>query len=515
MDDWSHGYNVSVEYTSNFYREMAPDWLDHCARIGGCVPPRREDLAAFRYLELGSGQGLGLCLLAAANPRAEFTGVDFLPAHVARAERIAAAAGLANIRFVQADFADLARDWPGDFGTFDYVTLHGVYSWVSEALRAALVRCLASATHPGSLVYVSYNTQPGWLSTVPFQHITRLIEKTKGTTGKPVLGESIALFERLRAGEAAIFRTLPSLGTQIDTVKGYNTNYLVQEYLNDSWNPMWHSQVARELAGAGLDHIGSATMAETTLPALLPPPQRDAILAMPAGPLRQDVQDVTIDQSFRRDIFCREPQRSDTPYPGSTAETRLCLLSAPAPGSAVPVGTQFGEIMVQPLAHAELVEALSKGPMTIAELTALPFLRAQGSDNAVQLLLLLIHAGTLAVGAARPATPEISQRLNAIIAREVVNGAPYDHVAASALGGAFAVTQLDLIFFDCWSSSDGDADAATLAGGASDRLATLGRPVQHEGRALEGAEARAHLMARATAFLDHKLPRWRRLGALG
>lgn len=497
MSDWSHGYNVSVEYTCHFYREMAPDWIDHAARVAGYVPPRRSASGAFRYLELGSGQGMGLCLLAAANPRAEFVGVDFLPAHVAHAQRIAQAAGLTNVRFVEADFANLAADWPSDFGTFDYVALHGVYSWVPEALRAALVRCLAAATHPGSLVYVSYNTQPGWLSSAPFQHITRAIEKSGDRPGAAAIEESVALFDRLRAASAPIFQTLPSIAVQIEAVKGRNASYLVQEYLNDSWHPMWHSQVAAELADAALDYIGSATMAEATLPALLAPELRDAILAVPAGPLRQDVQDFTIDQSFRRDVFARAPQRSDMPGSASAGDTRLHLLSAPMSGAPIPVPARFSEIAIPPYAYAPVVEALTAGPKTIAELAALPLLRQQGADNAVQLLLLLIHAGTLAIGPAEPAPPDVSQRLNAVIAREAANGAPYDHVAAAALGSAFAVTKLDLLFFDCWCS--GHTEAAALAKGASERLAS---------------EDPTQLPALAEAFLAHKLPRWRRLGAL-
>jgi hypothetical protein len=63
MSDWSHGYDVSVGYSFGFFREMAPDWLDFCSRLAGYEVPERAD-GKFRYLELGSGQGFGLCLLA-------------------------------------------------------------------------------------------------------------------------------------------------------------------------------------------------------------------------------------------------------------------------------------------------------------------------------------------------------------------------------------------------------------------------------------------------------------------
>src|SRR5918998_6599048 len=72
---WSHGYDVSLGYTYNFHREMAPGWMDFCVGAHGFEPERRG--SGYRYLDLGCGQGFGLCLLAAANPDAEFIGIDF------------------------------------------------------------------------------------------------------------------------------------------------------------------------------------------------------------------------------------------------------------------------------------------------------------------------------------------------------------------------------------------------------------------------------------------------------
>lgn len=440
MTDRTHGYDTSVSYTHGFYREMAPGWLDLAARVSGQPAPRATSDAPFRYLELGSGQGFGLCLLAAAHPQGEFLGVDFIPEQIAHAERIAAAAGLTNLRFVQADFLDLAAAWPTDFGSFDYVALHGIYSWVPPQVRAAVVACIGHATHPGSLVYVSYNTQPGWLATMPFQHLSHLIKETSGKTGGAVFEESIALLERLRAGGAATFQFLPGLRARLDAVKTRSTGYLVQEYLHDHWQPFWHSEVAKELAGAGLAYAGTATLAETMLPAILPPPLRDAITAQADARLRQDVQDFTINQSFRRDLFRRG---HDTPAPQPLGALRLRLLSPPARGGTVKVDAAFGEIALQYPAFAGVLDALATGPQSIEQLAALPGLREQGMANVRQLLLLLLHTGTLALDAGTT-DPAPAHRLNAVIAREAAQGAPYRHLAAAAIGSAIPASEAEL-----------------------------------------------------------------------
>ena len=91
MSGQSHGYNVSVGYSYGFFREMAPDWLDFCVRIAGYEAPRRQG-KTLRFLDLGCGQGFGLCILAAANPNGEFVGVDLQPEHIAHGEGLARAA---------------------------------------------------------------------------------------------------------------------------------------------------------------------------------------------------------------------------------------------------------------------------------------------------------------------------------------------------------------------------------------------------------------------------------------
>lgn len=489
MADWSHGYNVSVGYTYGFGREMAPAWLELCARVAGWAPPQREAGGRPRYLDLGCGQGMGVCLLAAANPQIDFVGVDFHPEHIDHANGLATAAELTNVRFSQADFLDLAADWPAALGSFDYVVMHGISSWVSPAVRAAIVACLSQATRPGSLVYNSYNTQPGWLGTMPFQHITQRLKDASGKTGRAVIDESVALFDRMRAGGADTFRILPGLKAQIDAVKTKSTAYLAGEYLSEHWYPFWHSELAAELAAADLGYLGPATIAETMLPAMLPPPLRDTVLDQGDAGLRQDVQDFIINQSFRRDIFCRGPWPNAGRQLAAIGEARLSLAEAPA-GETIKVTAAFGEISLQAQAFGAIVEALRSGPKAITELAALPAMRAQGQANVTQILLLLLHAGVLAT-ATTSQPSQVAQRLNMVIAKRAAEGLPYEFLAAPATGSAVATTRERLLLLNSWLASAGRADAATLARNAA---------VPQEA---------------ARLFLDQAVKQWRALGAIG
>ena len=509
MSDWSHGYNVSMGYSYGFYREMAPDWLDFCAWIGGFEPPRRAG-RPFRYLELGCGQGFGLCLLAAANSGAEFLGVDFQPEHIEHATGLAEAAGLKNVRFVRADFLDLAAEWPADFGAFDYVTMHGIVSYLSPPLLAAIVECLSHAVAPGGFVYVSYNTQPGFLSTVPLQHFAHRLKETTGAPGAGAVKQSVALLERLRVANALAFQVLPTLPAKLESLKSRDDNYLVHEYLTESWNLFWHSDVSRHFAAAGLDFTASATLADNLVREFLPAALSQPIMEQSSEEVRQDLQDFVVNQAFRRDIFCRgaQPRASGG---ASWDETPVHAAATVIRGRSMSFGTSFGQIEWAPEVFAAILEAVRDGPKPLGELFRLPR-TTQWMPRHV--LLLLFHANVLAPEAAEQGDPAPAQRLNAAIARAVSDGAPYDHLAAPRLGSGIRTGDVELMLLDAWLETGGDAAAAELADGLDRRLTKLGRNLQRQGEPVDEAGLAAELQTVATAFLETTVPLWRRVGAI-
>ncbi|MEM3580867.1 MAG: class I SAM-dependent methyltransferase, partial [Candidatus Bathyarchaeia archaeon] len=160
MADWAHGYNVEVPYTYGYYRETSPQWLRWATYLGGRKPPSGKRI---RYLELGCGQGFNLLLHASSHPSMEFLGIDFNPSHIAHAEELVRLSGLTNVKFVEGDFLELEKEWPKEYGTFQYVVLHGIWSWVSKDVRKALINILRKVVVPGGIVYIPYNALPGWL----------------------------------------------------------------------------------------------------------------------------------------------------------------------------------------------------------------------------------------------------------------------------------------------------------------------------------------------------------------
>lgn len=506
MSDWTHGYNIEQGYTYGVYRELAPDWIDVCAMLAGYVAPSETGQGRLRYLELGCGQGFGLCLIASAYPDIEFVGIDFSPEHIAHARGLAQAAGLKNLSFLEADFLDLAQAWPPELGRFDYVVLHGIYSWVPAELRAAIVRCLEHALVSGGLAYLSYNSMPGWAVMQPFQHIAARLHAKSAAPGAQLLNNAVGLFQRLKAGNAALFDALPGLSGRIDGLKELSANYLVQEYLHENWTPLWFSEVAEEMRAAKLDFVASATLPENLLPAMLAEPIR-TVVAEVADPLaQQDVIDCAINQSFRRDLLARGRRRRFPAAPGA-AELVVHALAAPQ-GDTLAVKTSFGEFTLREQIFAPLFKAMADGPKPISDLLAV----TSEQSNVLQALILLAHAGHVAILRDGERTAEAAQRFNRACATAALTGAPYTYLAAPAIGSAVSVRDVDLMLLGLIEG--GERDPEGLAEQLLDTLSRLGRKLLSEGKPVDGEEARKLAKDLVNDVLVQRMPLWQRLGSV-
>ncbi|HEY4070037.1 MAG TPA: class I SAM-dependent methyltransferase [Sphingomicrobium sp.] len=504
MDDRRHGYNVSVGYGPRFFAEMAPDWLNFCIRAQGFESPRTGP--SYRYLDLGCGQGFHLCLLAAANPQGEFVGIDF-DSDITHGKELAAAGGLTNLSFIQADFMNLATSWPTEVGTFDYIIAQGILSWVSPEVRGAVFECVAQASKPGIVASFGYNSPPGWLGFVPFQHVANQFGKQRDANA--AIGGAFAMFRRLMQAKALLFDRMPQLKADLETLAAQSPTYLAHEFLPDHWAPLWHSDVAQHLRSIGFAYVGTANVAEALLPDGLPPGLAAIVREQTDDSLREDVQDIAILQRFRRDIFCRQP-RSAGPN-GLDGEAPIHLMRMPQEGGPVHIRTTFGGMVVDYGVVADILAALADGPKTVAALMAL---KNPARLNTRSILLSMLDAQMITVGSPAAGSAEVAERFNAAVARAAADGAPYTDLAAAALGSGAPVTELDLLLLDTWLSAGRAIEPHDLAHGVAQRLRALGRQLQFRGRQIADDQLEAHIAELAPAFVDQLVSRRRALGVL-
>jgi hypothetical protein len=316
------------------------------------------------------------------------------------------------------------------------------------------------------------------------------------------------MFRRLMSLNAPISQQISGFKAQLDLLATQPTSYTAHEFLTDNWECLWHSSVARAL-GAEFTYVGSATVAEALLPDGLPPELRAFVLEQEDASLRQDVQDIVINQRFRRDIFCRGPRRATAT--DIDPDAMLYLFTAPAPNAPVHFKTTFGGLVVDYVVVADIVAALIDGPKTVAELMAL---KSPVPRHTRSILLSMIDAQMLVVGSAAPGDAQICERFNAAVGHAVTNGETYRFTAAAALGSGTPAGELDLLMLDTWLAADRRDDETALAQGLEERLAVLGSELKFQGTALSGDHLRSQSTRIARLFLNQGVPQWRRLGVI-
>src|SRR5262245_32229112 len=203
MAEWGSGYVVDTAYVHDYCRTQTPTILGFAALAKSVSTPASLG-EAIAYCDLGCGQGFTANLIAAANPRSHVFGADFNPTHIANARALASAAGLTNILFREADFEDLPNDQK--LPDFDIIALHGVYSWIDAAHRQSIVGFIRKRLKPGGLVYISYDTMPGWAGLAPLRGL--LVQRAAAAATSPgaALDNALAFAERLEQLDARFFR---------------------------------------------------------------------------------------------------------------------------------------------------------------------------------------------------------------------------------------------------------------------------------------------------------------------
>ncbi|RAI18286.1 class I SAM-dependent methyltransferase, partial [Rhodoblastus acidophilus] len=162
MSDWTAGYVADIGYTYGYYAELNPVQAQLALLNQGLVCPQIGAAC-----ELGFGQGLSANIHAAAGP-ARWHGADFNPSQAGFAQELAAASGSGAALYDDA-FADFANR--PDLPDFDYICLHGIWSWISDENRQVIVDFVRKKLKVGGVLYISYNTLPGWAAFAPMRHL--------------------------------------------------------------------------------------------------------------------------------------------------------------------------------------------------------------------------------------------------------------------------------------------------------------------------------------------------------
>jgi SAM-dependent methyltransferase len=378
-------YVTDVPYLRAFVRDLSPLMLRLVAALNGFPSPPGDD---FDYCELGSAHGDTTATLAAAYPGGRFLGVDINPDHIASARHLAAEGELDNVRFLERDFEDLATD---EIADLDFVTAHGVVSWVGPAKRKALLELASRRLKHGGLLYVSYNALPGWASVEPLRQL--MLDRGAAVGGSSIerARAGLAFAKMLRDAGAAYFSGNPAAREMLTTMERMGLPYIVHEYLHAHWVPMYFTQLASEMAAHDLYFVGQLPLYLNYRDLAIPASLAGVFKSVGDRVTFESLKDYATNQFFRRDVFVKGKVQRDE-------------AAAAAFLDSTPFGTLIGEGALTREARLPhhtlhfvgeifdaLLPALAAGATTVADLARRPALAPFGQvglrDAIVRLLL--------------------------------------------------------------------------------------------------------------------------------
>lgn len=512
LDDWSEGYVADLAYTVGYYRELSPSLQQFVLLQQGIAPPNTPD-AEFDYFELGFGQGLSLNVNALSHPRGRFWGNDFNPQHVLFAQELGAEAGL-PIRVSDDSFEELLER---DFPPFDYIALHGVWSWINAQNKETIVQFIRRNLKVGGVVYISHNTLPGWASAAPLRQLIKTHESLESSIdGKRTdrIRKSLEFAQKLADTGAGYFKFNPGIGDRLKSLQTQSPSYLAHEYFNRDWTPMYFNELAQSLAGAKLTYAGSASILEHVPGLSLAPEMRKLIDEIEQPEFRETVRDYLLNTQFRRDIFIRGANRLSREECARRMETfRFTLMLPPAKVSySVTIGARKAEL--QRDVYEPIIGELAavQGGLTLQELHARPALAKMAPPTMMQAISILLGANIVAVHAGPPADEARTRALNAHLVKRAEESGDVRFLAASKAGSAALVDRFEQLFLRAAAQGKDANQAADIVWGA---LSARGERISKDGKPLLDAAAnRAEILAHARKFYAESLTRLRDIGAV-
>lgn len=509
MTDWSAGYVADIAYTYGYYAELNPLRARLAFLNAGLAPPEVATAC-----ELGYGQGMSVNLHAAASPVRWF-GTDFNPSQAGFAQELARAADAGAALYDQS-FAEFAAR--ADLPEFDYIGLHGIWSWISDENRAVIVDFIRRKLKVGGVLYISYNTQPGWAAFAPLRELLTEHAEVMGAAGVGIVQRidgALAFAERLVATQPLYARANPQIAARLEKIKTQDRHYLAHEYFNRDWQPMTFAVLARWLKPAKLDWAASAHFLDALDAIHLSAEQQALLQGIPDPLFRQLARDFCVNQQFRRDYWVKGARRLSALEQAEALRGERFVLVVPRGEVSLKVTGSLGEASLQEAIYAPILDALAEyKPRTLGQLENALAPKGIGFAQLREAALALCGAGILAPAQDETAIAKAkkpAERLNAHLMTKAKSHNELAYLASPVTGGGVPVSRFEQLFL--LARSQGHKTPQDWAQSAWTQLAAQGQRLVKEGKPLETPEDNlAELTKQASQFAEKRLPVLKGLG---
>lgn len=503
MNDWTSGYVADIGYTYGYYQELNPLRVKLAFLNVGLACPEFGHAC-----ELGFGQGVSSNMHAAASVT-EWHGTDFNPSQASFAMEMAEASGAAASLHDEA-FAEFASRQ--DLPDFDYIGLHGIWSWISDENRSVIVDFIRRKLKVGGVLYISYNTLPGWAAFAPMRHLMTEHAEVIGAEGHGIVSRingALDFTERLLATNPTYALANPQIGDRIKKIKEQNRHYLAHEYFNRDWHPMHFATMTDWLAPAKLQFACSAHFLDHVDAVNLTAEQKSFLAEIPDPMFRESVRDFMVNQQFRRDYWVKGARRlNGLEQAEQLRAQKLILLSQRSSVSLKVTGTQ-GEASLNDAVYNPILDVLADHkPKSLGQIEQQ--VRDQGITlkHVQEAAIVLAGNGHLAAVQEEQVISKASKttsRLNTYLIQKARGMGDITYLASPVTGGGISVGRFQQLFL--LAIQQGEKQPAEWAQFVWQLLSSQGQKILKEGKTLETPEENlAELTAQAQTFAEKQLP---------
>jgi len=508
MSEWTAGYVADIGYTFGYYPELNPLRIKLAFLSQGLAFPEVGSAC-----ELGFGQGLSTNMHATASVT-QWHGTDFNPSQAAFAQELAAAGGT-NAQLYDDAFADfVARP---DLPQFDFIAMHGIWSWISDENRRIIVEFVRTKLKVGGVLYISYNTLPGWAAFAPMRHLLTLHADIQGSEGQGILGRVDGAFgfaDQLLAVNPGYARVNTSVADRFKKVKGQNPNYLAHEYFNRDWVPMHYATMAKWLEPAKLQYACSANYLDHVDAVNLTADQQAMLKGIQDVTLRESTRDFIVNQQFRRDYWVKGLRKLSPLAQADALRSQRVVLATHRPDVSLKVGSPMGEANMSEAIYAPILELLADHKArTLGQIEQAVKEKGVGISQIVQVMLVLTNGGHVAAAQDESAIVKArkhTDRINEHIMNKSRGSGDVTCLASPVTGGGIEVARFHQLFL--LAIGAGKKKPADWAECAWQTLQLQGQALMKDGQALQTAgENLAELNVQATLFEQKQLPKLKAL----
>lgn len=500
--DWSAGYVTDTAYTYGYYQELNAQRARLVLLQAGYAA-----LNIVNACELGFGQGISIAIHAAATDT-NWAGTDFNPSQALHAQGLVRGAGVdADLR--DQAFAEFcARP---DLPDFDFIALHGIWTWISDENRVVIVDFIRRKLRVGGVLYISYNTQPGWAAAAPLRHLmtevgANLISPAGGSTAR--VEGALDFVSRLLATDPGYLRANPAMKERFEGIKTKSRSYLAHEYFNRDWQPMYVAEMARWLGPAKVSFAASAHLLDSIDAINLNAEQQALMNGLDDPIMRESVRDYCVNQQFRRDLWVKGARRLTLFERVEAFKSQRFLLtmqrdSVPMATNGVLGGANLSEAVYVPILDLMADHKIrSLGEIDSTLQNKIPL------DQLLQAAIVLTGMGAFAPAMERSViskTKKKTERLNAHLMERARGSNDIAYLASPVTGGGVQVGRFPQLF--CLGLKSGQKSPQDWANFVFHLLQVQGQRLIKEGITLEtDDENLTEMLRQAQEFATRQLP---------